>query len=101
LVADDRDFAAELRAAIVPYRSLLLSLVAYDITPEQFEDSYFRIYADDPTLHSDEVFNVVDAFFAEVDAYVSNPAHRDLSAGDLGPDELRAKARELLERAGG
>jgi hypothetical protein len=100
-VADSPDFEAELKVAIAPYRELLIELVDDDITPEEFEEKYFRAYADDPAIHSDAVFDVVDGFFAEVDAYVSNPAIRDLSSGDLGPDELRAKAQALLRRAGG
>lgn len=100
-MADSADFEAELKVAITPYRELLVELVENEITPEEFEEKYFRAYAEDPAIHSDAVFNVVDGFFAEVDAYVSNPAIRDLNSGDLGPDELRAKAQALLRRSGG
>jgi Bacterial self-protective colicin-like immunity len=101
-VENDARFAHELGLAIAPYRQLLKDFVEGGLTADEFEKQYFEIYLNDNDLEcSDTVFNVVDGFFAEVDAYVSNPAIRDLNSGDLGPDELRAKAKALLRRAGG
>ncbi len=98
---DDGRFAQQLAAAISPYRQLLVDFVEERSTADDFEKRYLEIYLNDDDLAcGDDIFQIVDRFFAEVDAYVSNPAIRDLSAGDLGPDELRAKARELLARAG-
>jgi hypothetical protein len=86
--------------AVRPYADLLYPLIDGTLPPGEFEMLYFERYKDDPAMLSDEVFDIVDGFFADVDAYVDDPSIRDLANGDLGPDELRASAERLLRRAG-
>lgn len=90
----------ELADAMNPYVPLLQALVAGQLSADDFQTEYFDRYLNDARGCSDEVFNIVDAFFAEVDAYVDDPDLRDPAAGDIGPEELLARARELLRRAG-
>lgn len=89
----------ELAEELEPYRVILEPFVRGEITADEFEARYFPMYADDPRMCSDEVFDIVDRFFSDVDAYVSDPSLRD-SPEDLGPEELRELARTLLARAG-
>lgn len=87
--------------AITPYRDLLQTFARGDLSADDFETAYLASYLNDPrTEMSFDVFCVVDRFFSDVDAYVGDPHLRDPSEGDLGPDELRELARDLLRRAG-
>jgi hypothetical protein len=80
------------------FRNLIEDFLRNEISADEFQTEFFERY--DPGPCSDEVFNVVDRFFADVDAYVDNPAIRDPANGDLGPEELRELAAALLRRAG-
>jgi hypothetical protein len=79
---------------------MLEAFVSGQLSADDFQTRYFEMYEDDPRAMSKEVFRIVDSFFADVDSYVDNPALRDPSAGDLGPDELKERARDLLRLAG-
>ena len=101
-MADSQQFAEDLSAAIKRYRTLLEEFVRGQVSADEFQTRYFEIYLNDNDLQcSDDIFDVVDGFFAEVDAYVDNPKIRDVAAGDLGPHELKARAKALLDRADG
>jgi hypothetical protein len=89
----------ELAEELEPYRVILEPFVRGEITADEFETRYFPMYVGDPRLCSDEVFDIVDRFFTDVDAYVSDPELRR-SSDDLGPEELRDLARAMLARAG-
>jgi predicted Ser/Thr protein kinase len=82
------------------YQPMLEALVTGQLSADDFQTRYFEMYEDDPRPMSKEVFRIVDGFFADVDSYVDDPALRDPSRGDLGPDELKERARELLRLAG-
>lgn len=71
------------------------------MTADQFETVYLAAYLghDDSSL-SDDVFAVVDSLFYDVDAYVGDPELRPRVDGAIGPEELRERARELLQKAG-
>jgi hypothetical protein len=97
---NELELQRQLADELAPYRFILEALVREEMSPGDFETEYFEMYAEDPRGSSDEVFDIVDAFFADVDAYVDDEGLRDPAAGDLGPDELRERARELLRRAG-
>ncbi len=91
----------ELAEQLGPYRQLLEGLVSETMTADEFETEFLRAYKDDPRACSDEVFDIIDGFFFEVDRYVGDPELRSRSTSDaIGPDELRERARELLTRAG-
>ncbi len=87
--------------AIAPYRDVLLGFARGEISAEEFEDAYLARYLDDPrTEMAFEVFTIVDRFFGDVDAFVSEDKLRDRALGDIGPGELRDRARALLRAAG-
>jgi hypothetical protein len=90
----------QVATAIEPYRELLEQFVAGDISADEFEERYLPAYLGDESDRAYDVFLVIDRFFAEVEAYVGEERLRDPASGDLGPDELRECARELLRRAG-
>ena len=93
-------FQRRLARAIEPYRSLLVDLVYGEMSPGDFEMAYMSRWGGDKRWMEDAVFEVGEEFFFVVEDYVDNPDLRDPSHGDLGPDELRERARELLRRAG-
>jgi hypothetical protein len=99
VVADE--LASRVALAIEPYRHLLEQFVDGQITADEFETEYLKTYLSDESPHVERaVFAVVDGFFADVDAYVADAEIRDHSEGDLGPEDLRERACELLRRAG-
>lgn len=95
----ERNEIGELSEALAPFVPLLQKFVRQEISADEFEAAFTRDYLSNEVQWSREVFDVIDYFFAEVDAYVSDPGLRD-SPEDLGPEELRTRARALLERAG-
>lgn len=90
----------ELANYLAPYRAILDPFVRGEMTADEFEARYFPIHDGDERWCSDEVFNIVDRFWADVGAYVSDPELREPDDDDLGPEELRELARALLARAG-
>ncbi|MGN6607669.1 MAG: colicin immunity domain-containing protein [Jatrophihabitans sp.] len=89
-----------LRDALARYLDLLQPYVDRQITPREFQRQFLVRYLEADDEGPDEALEVLDAFFAEVDSYVDDPALRDPADRDLGPDELMAEAEQLLERAG-
>jgi predicted Ser/Thr protein kinase len=100
-VATDEVLVRGVASAIEPFRNLLEAFVDGRLSASDFQAKYLQAYlGDQESDYSFDVFNVVDRFFAEVDAYVDDERLRDPTEGDLGPDELRERARLLLRRAG-
>lgn len=89
-----------LARAIEPYRSLLVNLVIGNMSPGDFEIEYMTAWGNDQRWIEEPIFRIVEEFAFVVEDYVDNPELRDPSKGDLGPEELKASARTLLERAG-
>lgn len=87
----------ELRLALAPYRDLLSAFTACVITAETFEDRFLAMYKADPTKWPDDVFDVLDRLFGEVDDYVADPSLR-ARAGGLADEELRRCAEEAMRR---
>jgi hypothetical protein len=98
----DRDARIQRHLAneLEPYRQLLTDFVAGRISADDFQTEYFERYQNDNRWFPDSIYDIVDGFFADVDAYVEEERLRDPEQGDLGPEELRAKAIALLQRAG-
>lgn len=94
-----RNEIGDLSKALARFVPLLAKFVRREISADEFEAAFTHDYLSNEVQWSREVFDVIDYFFAEVDAYVSDPGLRD-SPEDLGPDELRKRARALLIRAG-
>ena len=89
-----------LREEVAQYVDLLDSFVAGQISALDFETGYFERYKASTLMTSDDVFRIADGFFADVDAYVDDPTLREPSKGDLGAEQLRERALELLHKAG-
>jgi hypothetical protein len=99
-VAADNKFVDDLGFAVRPYVALIRLLIAEKITIEDFEAEFYPLFRADPVRWSDEVADRLDSFFADVDSCVADPSQRDESNHEIGPEELRESARELLRQAG-
>ena len=99
----ERRLQRHLARAIERYRPMLIALVLGDLSPGDFEMQFFAIWGDDDDNRyvADDAFRVFEEFAFAVDDYVDNPELRGhVSDHDLGPEELKDRARELLRRAG-
>jgi hypothetical protein len=100
VATNDDKLRRQLGRELSPYLELLTAFTSARISADEFESKFLAMYADDPRFAPKDVFKIFDAFFADVDAYVSDPRLRDPANGDLGPDELRERARALLRQTG-
>lgn len=99
-VADSEDLRDRLSTAIAPYLKLLVDFVEDRMSAEDFEKAYFDIYLHDDSDFADDVFAIVDGFFADVDSLVMDSESREETFREIGPDELREQAQVLLHKAG-
>jgi len=90
----------EVARAISPYRELLEQFVRGELAADDFVAAYWDVYLNMTMGYSTAVFEIVDGFFAEVDAYVEDPDLRTEIPESNGPEELLVRARDLLRRAG-
>ena len=84
-------------SATAPYAVLLGLLVDGRVTGQEFEVVFLSLYKQDPTDWPEDIFGVLDAFFADVDDYSPDPAIRT-EAGGIDEPELRRRAAEALKR---
>lgn len=78
------------------YTTLIRAFVEGAIDGLTFESRYLETFKGDPTMRPEPVFAALDALFAAVDAYVSDPELRD--PGDLDEEQLRVEAAKALRR---
>ena len=83
--------------ALQPYAILLRLFIDGVIEAPEFEVLFLRLYKNDPTDWPAEVFNILDAFFADVDEYCADAALRARVSG-IDAGELRARAVRAFER---
>jgi hypothetical protein len=86
--------------SVAPYAVLLRMLVDGHMEPEDFEVVFLRLYKADPTAWPADMFDVLDRFFGDVDAFCPDPALRAEVHG-IDADELRRSAKRTLGRLGG
>ena len=55
--------------SISKYVSLITSFVRGQVDAKAFETSYLRLFKHEPAMLPEEVFDVLDRLFADVDAY--------------------------------
>lgn len=67
------------------------------MSADELEVVFLRLYKLDPTQWPADLFAVLDAFFADVDAYCPDDALR-AEVGGLDADELRERASQTLGR---
>lgn len=96
MAADEIDNLAD---AVRPYVDLLRSFVAGRMGAEDFSNAFMNQYLTSNAMHSEDVFNRIDGFFADAESYVDDPTLRD-PRHDIGPEELLDSTRALLRDAG-
>jgi hypothetical protein len=99
-VAADKKFLDDLGLAVRPYVAIVRLLLAGKLSVEDFEAEFYPLFRSDPVQWSDEVAERLDTFFADVDSCVADADRREESNHEIGPEELRERARALLRQAG-
>lgn len=84
-------------SVLQPYAVLLRLFVDGAFSASEFEVVFLRLYKDDPTEWSPEVYEVLDSFFADVDSYCGDEELRS-KVGGLDDDALRRRARDAFDR---
>ncbi|GGF98993.1 hypothetical protein GCM10007304_11130 [Rhodococcoides trifolii] len=83
-------------AMIESYREIIGSFVSGSTSASEFEAAYLRHFKDDRTQVSGSEYDTLERLFFDVDDYVEDPGLRD-GPKDIGPDELRARARRAFD----
>ncbi len=78
--------------ALSDYLELIEQFVDGRITAERFEAVFLPKFKTETTHLPDDVFNILDGLFGDVDDYVSDPGLR-AEAGGLDDEQLRTCAR--------
>lgn len=81
-------------ASIQKYANLIERFTRGSMDAAKFEAEYLRTFKNEAEQLPEPVFEVLDALFADVDAFCADPALRD--ASDLDEDGLRARCKEAL-----
>jgi hypothetical protein len=84
-------------SALQPYAVLLRLFVDGAITASEFEVVFLRLFKDDPTDWPPDVYDVLDSFFADVDAYCGDEELRS-KVGGLDDNALRQRASDVFDR---
>lgn len=96
----DEELRRGVAHAIEPYRDLLERFVKGELSAIAFEKLYLPAYLGDDSDCPDEVFALVDAFFAEADSLVVDGNLRRQVFMAVSPEELKHGAANLLRAAG-
>lgn len=83
--------------AVAPYAILLRLFVDGRMSANELEVVFLRFYKLDPTDWSSELFDVLDSFFADVDAYCGEDGLREVVHG-LDETTLRERAGETFDK---
>lgn len=83
--------------ALQPYAVLLRLFIDGAFSASEFEVVFLRLFKDDPTEWPPEVFEVLDSFFADVDAYCGDEELRS-KVGGLSGEALRERASHVFDR---
>jgi hypothetical protein len=81
---------------IARYILLLTQFVAGEITADQFEHSYLEMFKSEKEKFPENVYEVLNNLFLDVDAYCGDPSLRDEE--DLDDEGLRVSAKEALKK---
>lgn len=85
--------------AVAPYAILLRLFADGAMSADEFEVVFLRLYLQDATNWSPELFGVLDGLFADVDDYCPDPTLRQ-SVGGLDEKALRARCELALAELG-
>jgi len=78
------------------YILLLMQFVSGKITAAQFERSYLEMFKNEQEVFPENVYEVLNNLFLDVDAYCGDPSLR--TKEDLDDDGLRSRAKEALKK---
>lgn len=83
------------RPDLVEYARLIDEFVNHHLTAAEFERRYLRLVKDDPTIHGEPAFGIIDGLFFHVDEYFDDPDFTDHQR-QQAEEKLRNHAREAL-----
>jgi Bacterial self-protective colicin-like immunity len=83
--------------ALQPYAILLRLFIDGVVEAPEFEVLFLRLYKSDRTDWPEDIFSILDAFFADVDEYCADAALRARVNG-IDAGELRARAVRAFQR---
>ena len=83
--------------ALAPYLVLLRLLIDDRISGAEYELLFLRMYKKDPTLWSDDLFQILDGLFADADEFSADVLLR-ADANGIGELELKRRASIAYER---
>lgn len=78
------------------YILLITQFVAGDITPSQFEVSYMNLFKNEEKELPEDIYDVLNGLFSDVDAYCGDLELRDDE--DLDEEQLLSSAKEALRK---
>lgn len=81
---------------VARYILLLTQFVAGEITAAQFEFSYLEMFKDEKEEFPEDVYDVLNNLFSDVDAFCGDPSIRDEE--DLDEEGLIASVKEALKK---
>lgn len=79
------------------YRDLIFRFVNRQISAEEFEPAYLKLFKHDKDQVSGPEFNTLEKLFFAVDDYVADPGLRQAVRG-LDEEQLRERARDTYQR---
>lgn len=90
----------EWEGALAPYELLLRMFSAGRISGQELETIFFPLYKHDPVIWPQEIFDVLDHFFADLDEYCSDAELRRQISG-IDEAQLKARADSALKGVAG
>ncbi len=83
-------------STIEKYILLITQFVLDEITASQFEMLYLEMFKDEMDGLPEDIYDVLNNLFSDIDAYCGDPDLRD--GEDLDDKELLASAKKALKR---
>ena len=83
-------------STIEKYILLIRQFLAGRITASQFEFSYLEVFKNEEETLPEEVYNILNVLFLDVDAYCEDAGLRDEE--DLSQEALIASAKRALKK---
>jgi hypothetical protein len=84
------------RDELKEYFTLMESFHSGEIAADQFEKKYLVLFKADQRLFPEEIFNVLNGLFSNVDAFVAAPEIREQN--DLDEQQLLACSHEAYQK---
>ena len=84
-----------MRSELAPYWALIGAFVEGRLRPTEFESRYLDLYLNDPTMWSQDLFDILDGLFGVVEDFYADPTLRD--ADDPDEEQLKSCAQRALD----